>query len=129
MTGGVAVILGSTGKNFAAGRSGGIAYVLDEHSTLYRNLNKELALMEKVEDKADREELKSLLTKHAEYTGSLKAKAVLEHFDEYLPKFKKIIPADYKKLLHLISGYEEQGMSREKAQIEAFYASTKAVND
>ncbi|MCR5329979.1 MAG: glutamate synthase large subunit [Lachnospiraceae bacterium] len=126
MTGGVAVILGSTGKNFAAGMSGGIAYVLDEHSTLYRNLNKELALMEKVEDKADREELKSLLTKHAEYTGSLKAKAVLEHFDEYLPKFKKIIPADYKKMMKHIRDFTEQGMSPEEAGIASFHAAMKA---
>ncbi len=124
MTGGRAVILGPTGKNFAAGMSGGIAYVLDEDNHLYRNLNKDLVLMEKVESKADCQELKEILTKHLEYTDSVKAKKVLDNYEEYLPKFKKIIPADYKQLLHLISQYEEQGMSREKAQIEAFYAST-----
>ena len=124
MTGGRAVILGPTGKNFAAGMSGGIAYVLDEDNHLYRNLNKDLVLMEKVEIKADKLELKEILEKHLKYTGSKKAKKVLDNFEEYLPKFKKIIPVDYKKLLHLISMYEEQGMSREKAQIEAFYAST-----
>ncbi|MCR5398423.1 MAG: glutamate synthase large subunit [Lachnospiraceae bacterium] len=129
MTGGRAVILGPTGKNFAAGMSGGIAYVLDEDNQLYRNLNKELVLMEQIDNKGEKQELEEILKKHVKYTGSKKAKTILDHFDEYLPKFKKIIPADYKKLLHLISGYEEQGMSREKAQIEAFYASTKAVND
>jgi glutamate synthase domain-containing protein 3 len=67
MTGGRAVILGSTGKNFAAGMSGGIAYVYDEHNRLYRNLNKEMVLMEKVENRTDREELKRLLEKHADY--------------------------------------------------------------
>lgn len=123
MTGGRAVILGPTGKNFAAGMSGGIAYVLDEDNHLYRNLNKELVLMEKVDSKADRLELKSILKKHLESTGSKKAAKILDDYDNYLGKFKKIIPGDYKKLLHLISMYEEQGMTREKAQIEAFYAS------
>lgn len=98
MTGGRAVILGPTGKNFAAGMSGGIAYVLDEKNRLYRNLNKEMVLMEKVENESDQAELKSILENHVKYTGSLKAKAVLENFEEYLPKFKKIIPEEYKKV-------------------------------
>ena len=125
MTGGRAVILGPTGKNFAAGMSGGIAYVLDEKNCLYRNLNKEMVLMEKVDNKADQEELRSMLMKHAENTGSEKAKKVLADFNEYLPKFKKIIPEEYKKLMHLTSQFEEQGMSREQAQIEAFYLGTR----
>ncbi|MCQ2491804.1 MAG: glutamate synthase large subunit [Lachnospiraceae bacterium] len=124
MTGGRAVVLGPTGKNFAAGMSGGIVYVLDENSKLYRNLNKELVLMEKVGSKIDQIELREMLTKHVKYTGSVKAQKVLDHFEEYLPKFKKIIPADYKKLMHLTSKYEEQGMTREQASIEAFYEST-----
>ncbi len=128
MTGGRAVILGPTGKNFAAGMSGGVAYVLDENSCLYRNLNKELVLMEKIESKVDQVELKEMLSKHVKYTGSKKAKKVLDNFDEYLPKFKKIIPADYKKLMHLTSQFEEQGMSREQASIEAFYVSTGTKN-
>ena len=111
MTGGVAVILGSTGKNFAAGMSGGIAYVLDEHNMLYRNLNKEMVLMEKVEHKADKEELRNLLKKHVQYTGSNKAKAVLDDFDNYLGKFKKIIPADYKKIMQYTEEFIERGLS------------------
>ena len=63
------------------------------------------------------------------YTGSKRAKEVLAHFSEYLPKFKKLIPGDYKKLLQLSAGFEEQGMSREDAQIEAFYASLDADQD
>lgn len=78
--------------------SGGIAYVLDEKNRLYRNLNKEMVLMEKVENESDQAELKSILENHVKYTGSLKAKAVLENFEEYLPKFKKIIPEEYKKV-------------------------------
>ena len=123
MTGGLAVILGPTGKNFAAGMSGGIAYVLDEDNKLYRNLNKEMVLTEKLESKNDREELKRMLEKHLLYTGSSKAKAILEDFESYLPKFKKIIPADYKKMISLTAEYMEQGMSNEEAQIEAFYMS------
>jgi len=125
MTGGVAVILGSTGKNFAAGMSGGVAYVLDENNALYRNLNKEMVLTERVEHKTDKEELKTLLEKHAKYTGSAKAKQILDNFDSYLPKFKKIIPADYKKIVQLTEDFIEKGMSLSEAQIEAFYESFK----
>ena len=115
------VVLGPTGKNFAAGMSGGVVYVLDEESCLYKNLNKEMVLMEKVEMKFDKEELKSMIEAHVANTSSRKGKEVLEHFTEYLPKFKKIIPGDYKKMIQLSSQFEEQGMSREEAQIEAFY--------
>jgi len=124
MTGGVAVILGPTGKNFAAGMSGGIAFVLDEGNNLYRNLNKQMVLMEKVEHKADKEELKRLLTNHVKYTDSAKAKAVLDNLEEYLPKFKKIIPTDYKKMMQLTEDFIEQGMNIQDAQIEAFYKAT-----
>jgi len=126
MTGGLAVVLGSTGKNFAAGMSGGIAYVLDENNNLYRNLNKEMVLMEKLEHKADKAELKSMLEKHVKYTNSAKAAAVLEDFDNYLPKFKKIIPHDYKRMMQLTEDFIEQGMSINEAQIESFYASLEA---
>ena len=117
------VVLGPAGKNFAAGMSGGVAYVLDEKNHLYRNLNKEMVLMEKVENKHDKEELKEMLEQHAKHTGSSKAKEVLENFEDYLPKFKKIIPEDYKRLMQISSQFEEQGMSKEEAQIEAFYES------
>src|SRR5699024_5864717 len=126
MTGGRAVILGPTGKNFAAGMSGGVAYVLDEHNALYRNLNKSMVSMEKVESKTDREELRRLIEAHVRHTGSAKGKRILEDFEGYLPKFKKIIPEDYKRLTQLSAQFEEQGMSREEAQIEAFYASIRS---
>lgn len=122
MTGGRVAVLGAVEKNFAAGMSGGIAYVLDEENCLYKNLNKEMVLMEKVETRFDQEELKSMIEAHVAHTGSRKGRAVLAHFQEYLPKFKKIIPADYKKMLQLSSQFEEQGMNRQQAQIEAFYA-------
>lgn len=120
MTGGCAVILGPIGKNFAAGMSGGIVYVLDEENSLYKNLNKQLVLMEKIESKNDREKLKEMIEKHVQYTGSVKGQRILENFEEYIGKFKKIIPSDYKEILHLTAQFEEQGMSHEQAQIEAF---------
>jgi glutamate synthase (ferredoxin) len=120
MTGGCAVILGPTGKNFAAGMSGGIAYVLDEHNKLYRNLNKQLVSMESVEDKGDIEELKRIIEKHVEYTGSKKGKEVLDDFDEYIKHFKKIIPTDYKEMKRLISEAKLAGFDDEQAAIEAF---------
>ena len=126
MTGGCVVVLGPTGKNFAAGMSGGVAYVLDEKNELYRNLNREMVLMESVDTKFDREELQSMIRAHFQATGSPKAKRILDAFEEYLPKFKKIIPGDYKRMLQLSAQFEKQGMDRESAQIEAFYASTRA---
>ena len=131
MTGGRVVVLGKTGKNFAAGMSGGIAYVLDENSHLYRNLNKDMISIEKVENKYDIKELKELIEEHVEATGSERGALILEHFQEYLPKFKKIIPNDYKKMIALSAKLEEKGMSTEQAQMEAFYESfqTKSTEE
>ena len=123
MTGGRVVVLGPCGKNFAAGMSGGIAYVLDEDNHFYRCLNKEMVSMEKVENRRDKEELYRLIQAHVTHTGSEKGKRILADFENYLPKFKKIIPEDYRRLTVLSSQFEEQGMSPEEAQIEAFYAS------
>ncbi|MGN1349203.1 MAG: glutamate synthase subunit alpha, partial [Acutalibacteraceae bacterium] len=123
MTGGTVVILGSVGKNFAAGMSGGIAYVLDEDHDLYLRLNKEMITMQTVTEKYDLEELKRLIEMHYEETKSPKAKRILEDFGGYVKNFKKIVPVDYAKMLQAISLMEEKGMSRENAEIEAFYAS------
>ena len=120
MTGGRVAVLGKTGKNFAAGMSGGIAYVLDENSHLYRNLNKAMIAIEKVENKYDVQELRAMIEEHVENTGSARGKEILADFDAYLPKFKKIIPHDYKKMIALASKWEERGMSSEQAQMEAF---------
>ena len=125
MTGGRVVILGATGKNFAAGMSGGIAYVLDEDHELYLRLNKQMVDMEAVTERHDGEELRTLIEKHIRETGSPLGKRVLDHFQEYLPKFKKIIPRDYKRMITTIGQMEEKGMSHEKATMEAFYAVRK----
>ncbi len=125
MTGGRVVILGKTGKNFAAGMSGGIAYVLDEDNDLYTRINKEMVFSEEVSNKYDVIELKEMIKEHVALTNSEKGKKILDRFSEYLPKFKKVIPYDYNRMLMAIVQMEEKGLSSEQAQIEAFYAVTE----
>ena len=120
VTGGRVLVLGPTGKNFAAGMSGGVAYVLDEDSKLYKNLNKEMVSVETVTSKYDVIELKDMLKEHVAYTNSEKGKEILKDFEQYLPKFKKIMPNDYKAMLNLIVQMEERGLSSEQAKMEAF---------
>ena len=122
MTGGCVVVLGQVGKNFAAGMSGGIAYVIDLDNSLYRKVNKAMVNIERVTDKYDVQELKGMIQEHVAYTNSEKGKQILDNFGEYLPKFKKIIPHDYERMLKAIVQMEEKGLSAEQAQIEAFYA-------
>ena len=125
MTGGRVVVLGPTGKNFAAGMSGGIAYVLDEGNDLYKRLNKEMVSSGEITSKYDVLELKAMIQEHVALTNSEKGKRILDNFGEYLPKFKKIIPHDYERVLKTIVQMEEKGLSAEQAQIEAFYANAK----
>ena len=120
MTGGRAVILGMTGKNFAAGMSGGIAYVLDREHTLYLRMNKTMASLQEVTERYDIEELESILKDYVKETGSEYATEILNNFEAYLPDFKKVVPEDYQKMLRAISKYEEQGIDREHAVLEAF---------
>ncbi len=120
MTGGRALILGPTGKNFAAGMSGGIAYVLDLDHTLYLRMNKDMVSMEEVTEKYDIAELKSILADYVNETHSAYASDILKKFDDYLPDFKKIVPMDYQKMLMAIGRLEEQGISHEYAVLEAF---------
>ena len=125
MTGGCAVILGKTSKNFAAGMSGGIAYVLDEESDLYTKLNKALVGFSKVTHPEDVAQLKELITEHVARTHSVRGQKILDQFDAYLPKFKKIVPHDYAKMLRSIRQFMDQGLPQEEAKIEAFYVNTK----
>ena len=126
MTGGTVVVLGKTGKNLAAGMSGGIAYVLDEDWDFYQRVNKDMVSLEPVEHKYDVALLKDLIREHVEKTGSPRGKEILDNFGEYLPKFKKVLPHDYDKMLRLIAQMEEKGEDSEQAQIEAFYAMKNA---
>ncbi len=125
MTGGMVVILGKTGRNLAAGMSGGIAYVYDPDNCLYERLNSELVKYVQVTSKYDSAQLCHLIEKHYQHTGSLKAKEILDDFENRVQQFKKIVPYDYQKMIDLIASYEKQGLDEENAKIEAFYAAKK----
>ena len=125
MTGGRVVILGKTGKNFAAGMSGGIAYVLDEDHDLYLRLNKGMVTMSQVTEKHDIEELRSLIEAHVKATGSEFGQTILSRFESYLSSFKKIIPLDYQKMMSTILRLEEKGIPYEQAMYDAFCLAAK----
>ncbi len=99
MTGGVIVVLGRTGRNFAAGMSGGVAFVLDDAGTFQSRCNTGMVELEPVTTKEDKQLLHGLITKHFMYTGSRKAKQVLDAFEATVPKFAKVMPVDYKRVL------------------------------
>ena len=127
MTGGTVVLLGATGRNLAAGMSGGIAYVLDEKRDLYKRLNHGLVKSYGLEDqtttlrgKSDEENLRSLIEEHAAETGSKKAKAILADWERYRTLFKKIIPNDYLRAMTEIYAEEKAGASEEEAKLSAF---------
>ena len=120
MTGGTVVILGQTGKNLAAGMSGGVAYVYDPNHDLYMCLNKQLVNTYEVSGKADKEVLEELLNKHYTYTDSDVAKKILSNLDEELSNFKKIVPKDYEKITTLIQELKTKGYHEDEASLMAF---------
>jgi len=99
MTGGRVVILGPTGRNFAAGMSGGIAYVWDPQDRFLENCNLGMVALEKVATQEETEELRSIVQEHLDYTGSAVAKRLLESWDESAAQFAKVMPTDYKRVL------------------------------
>ena len=124
MTGGRVVILGSTGRNFAAGMSGGTAFVLDEQGGFATRCNKQMVDLEKP-DEEDAAQLHELIRKHAELTGSKKAAHVLSDWDALLPKFVKVMPRDYKRVLQAIAIATAKGLSGDDALNEAFELNAK----
>ncbi|MGE4283762.1 MAG: glutamate synthase large subunit [Clostridia bacterium] len=120
MTGGRAVVLGKTGRNFAAGMSGGIVYVLDENNDFEQRCNKEMVLLEALADQEDVQELKDMITKHAQYTESDVAKRIIANWDEMVKKFIKVIPKDYKVVLEALKRVQKAGLSGEEAMMAAF---------
>ena len=120
MTGGCVAVLGKTGRNFAAGMSGGIAYVLDENHDLYLRVNKQLVDIEELTGEHDRETLREMIRAHVRETGSRKGRRILDDFEGYAPKFKKIVPRDYQRMLAAIAKYESQNMTRDEAELAAF---------
>ncbi len=117
MTGGRVVILGATGVNFGAGMSGGVAYVFDESGDFDNHCNLEMIDLELVVSAADQAELKQLLSRHVEYTGSPRAKWILQHFDQLLPRFIKVFPMEYKRVLGQLSKEDEAIERRAVAHI------------
>jgi glutamate synthase (ferredoxin) len=120
MTGGRVVVLGPTGRNFAAGMSGGIAYVLDETDDFDRLCNKEMVHLERLDDAEEIEEIRELIRKHADYTRSSRARKILAIWDEVVPKFVKVMPRDYKRMLQAMKRVQEAGLSGEEAIMAAF---------
>jgi glutamate synthase (ferredoxin) len=119
MTGGKVVVLGTTGRNFAAGMSGGVAYILDEKGDFATRCNKQMVGLEKVEG-AEGAELRALVQRHADLTGSQKAKALLTNWDAAVAKFVKVMPKDYKRVLQAIAAAQAKGLSGDAALQEAF---------
>lgn len=120
MTGGRVAVIGPTGRNFAAGMSGGVVYVLDRDHDFYRRVNKDLVSVEPLEDPEDIQELREMLTQHLEATGSPRAREILERFEAYVGDFKKLIPWDYAAMTRAIAAGQAQGMEREAAELAAF---------
>lgn len=120
MTGGRVAVIGPTGRNFAAGMSGGVVYVLDRDHDFYRRVNKDLVSVEPLEDPEDIQELREMLTQHWEATGSPRAREILERFEAYVGDFKKLIPWDYAAMTRAIAAGQTQGMEREAAELAAF---------
>ena len=120
MTGGTVVILGRTGKNLAAGMSGGIAYIYDPNHDLYTRLNKQLVNTYEVSGKADIETLTQLLKNHYKYTNSDVTQKILSNLDHELSNFKKIVPKDYEKITTLIQELKAKGYHDDEASLMAF---------
>jgi len=120
MTGGRVIILGPTGRNFAAGMSGGIAYVLDKDGDFASRCNKQMVGLEKLEDLAEIEEVRQMIRRYVEDTGADQAAALLDCWGETVPRFVKVIPHDYKRMLEAIARVEASGLSGEEALLAAF---------
>ena len=129
MTGGTVVVLGPTGRNFAAGMSGGVAYVLDENGDFASRCNTAMVASEKIEEseKDEIEHIRFLIKRHADYTGSLRAFKILALWEEMMPKFVKVMPKDYKRVLQALKKAQDAGLSGDDALNAAFEANSTDV--
>ncbi len=127
MTGGRVVVLGATGRNFAAGMSGGIAYVVDETGDFPSRCNQQMVGLEKLLDPAEIEEVRQMIERHAQYTKSQRAAKVLAQWEQYVPKFVKVMPKDYKRMLTAIRRVTESGLSGDEAIMAAFEENAQDV--
>ena len=127
MTGGRVVVLGETGRNFAAGMSGGVAYVLDEEGDFAAKCNVQMVGLEKIEGEEEAEEVRQLIKKHADYTKSQKAYKVLALWEEMTPKFVKVMPKDYKRVIAALKKAQQAGLSGDEAMTAAFEENSRDV--
>ncbi|WP_175987837.1 glutamate synthase large subunit [Bacillus sp. Marseille-Q1617] len=127
MTGGKVVILGRTGRNFAAGMSGGTAYVLDEDGSFNSRCNKELVLLQPLFDPEETKEVYDLIQNYVNYTNSANGKKILANWDAYVSKFVRVIPKSYLKMKERISELESSGLEKYEAEMTAFEESTKIL--
>ncbi len=127
MTGGRVVVIGPTGRNFAAGMSGGVAYVLDEAGDFHTRCNQDMVHLERLEDEGEIEDVKAMVRQHAEYTESVRAWTVLALWEEMVPKFVKVFPKDYKRALEAVERVKAAGLSGEEAIMTAFEENKRDV--
>jgi glutamate synthase (ferredoxin) len=128
MTGGRVVVLGPTGRNFAAGMSGGVGYVLDETGEFPSRCNLQMVGLEKLEDADEIEQVWKMIQRHQTYTRSARATAILSEWQHYVPKFVKVMPKDYKRVLQSIKRVQDSGLSGEEAVMAAFEANARDVS-
>jgi glutamate synthase (ferredoxin) len=120
MTGGRVVVLGRTGRNFAAGMSGGVAYVLDADGSFQGRCNLQMVGLSGIGDLKEAEEVRAMIARHAEATQSALARRVLDAWDRYLPQFVKVLPNDYRRMIEAQERLRAEGMGAEQAELRAF---------
>jgi glutamate synthase (ferredoxin) len=114
------VVLGLTGRNFAAGMSGGVAYVFDRDGTFPNHCNREMVDLESLDDVEEILALRAMIQRHAEYTGSDLARRLLVNWEETVPKFVRVMPRDYKRVLEALKRVKAAGLSGDAATLAAF---------
>jgi glutamate synthase (ferredoxin) len=120
MTGGNVVVLGPAGRNFGAGMSGGVGYVLDESGEFASGVNTQMVGIEKLEDKKEIAAVRAMIQKHLDYTKSVRARVVLDNWAKFVPQFVKVMPKDYKRMLACIERAGAQGLTGDEAIMAAF---------
>ncbi|HEY5915241.1 MAG TPA: glutamate synthase subunit alpha, partial [Verrucomicrobiae bacterium] len=127
MTGGRVIVLGPTGRNFAAGMSGGVAYVLDETGEFPRRCNVQMVALEKLEDPDEIEQVWKIVQRHQAYTGSARAAKILGEWKQMVSAFVKVMPKDYQRVLQSLKRVQDSGLSGDDAIMVAFNENAKDV--
>ncbi len=128
MTGGKVTVLGATGRNFAAGMSGGIAYVLDVQGDFAKRCNQQMVALEKLQSPEEISDVRAMIERHVKFTGSKRGEQILKLWNEMVPKFVKVLPKDYKRVLEAIERVKSQGLSGEQAIMAAFEANARDLS-